>query len=61
MTRLAETAERIPPLQDSIRRIWALERERAQLYYQALLMEYDTTGTTTGTMPPVMTNGNGNY
>jgi chromosome segregation ATPase len=66
VAKLGELAERFPPLQDSIRRIWALERERAQLYrerYQALLMEYDTTGTSTGTMPPVNTNngGNGSY
>ncbi len=34
-----------PPLQDSITRLWSLERERAQLYrerYQALLLAYDT-------------------
>lgn len=35
-----------PPLQDSISRMWNLERERAQLYrdrYQTMLLEFDTT------------------
>lgn len=44
--QLAEIEALFPPLQDSIARLWSLERERAQLYrerYQALLMEYDTT------------------
>nr|MCU0512026.1 hypothetical protein [Anaerolineae bacterium] len=67
VARLAELTERLPPIQDSLRRIWALERERAQLYrerYQALLMEFDTTGTGTTTLPAVNVgggNGNGAY
>jgi chromosome segregation ATPase len=38
-------AETIQPLQDSLARLWNLERDRAQLYrerYQSLLHEYDT-------------------
>lgn len=37
----------IPPLQDHIRRLWSLERERAALYrerYQSLLLEFDPAG-----------------
>lgn len=63
--RLEETNSRIKPVQESLERIWKLERDRAQLYrerYQALLHEYDTPGTTetptpsptaTSTMPAV--------
>lgn len=42
---IGEIEELFPPLQDSINRMWNLERERAQLYrerYQAMLMEFDT-------------------
>jgi uncharacterized coiled-coil protein SlyX len=42
--RMTEIEDSISPLTDSIGRLWALERERAQLYrdkYQALLNEYD--------------------
>ncbi len=49
--RFEEMTGPIPPLQDSVRRLWAMERERAQMYrdrYQALLLEYDT-GTASGT------------
>jgi chromosome segregation ATPase len=38
----------IEPLADSIKRLWNLERDRAQMYrerYQALLLEYDVNGT----------------
>jgi chromosome segregation ATPase len=41
---LEEIGSIFQPLQDSIERLWKLERERAQLYresYQALLHEYD--------------------
>ena len=67
--RIAEIEAFFPPLQDSLHRLWNLERQRAQMYrerYQALLLEYDTaaapalaptsvgTGTRiTGTMPAV--------
>lgn len=64
--QIGEIEELFPPLQDSLSRLWSLERERAQLYrerYQALLMEYDTSSstatppkngaTTTNTMPAV--------
>jgi len=43
--RIAEVEQKLEPLDDSISRLWALERERAQLYrerYQALLLEYDS-------------------
>jgi chromosome segregation ATPase len=67
--RIAEIEAFFPPLQDSLHRLWNLERQRAQMYrerYQALLLEYDTvtapsltpassvTGTrSTSTMPAV--------
>ncbi|MDK3161662.1 hypothetical protein FBR02_03230 [Anaerolineae bacterium CFX9] len=43
--RMVAVEETLPPLQDSLARIWNLERERAQLYrerYQSLLLAYDT-------------------
>lgn len=65
LKRLAEIETALPALADSLKRLWSLERDRAQLYrerYQALLMEYDT-----GSAPAVpgasggITNGlNGN-
>lgn len=45
LKRLAEIESALPSLADSLKRLWNLERDRAQLYrerYQALLMEYDT-------------------
>jgi chromosome segregation ATPase len=56
--RVSEIAAMLPPLHDSLSRIWNLERARAQLYrerYQALLLEYDSV--TTGT-PVATSNGN---
>ena len=56
--QIGEIEALFPPLQDSISRLWNLERERAQLYrerYQALLMEYDTTPS----VPTPPKNGNG--
>lgn len=53
--RINEIEIQIPQALDSLRRLWNLERERARLYrerYQALLLEYDTVGTT-GTTPAV--------
>ncbi len=48
--RIAEIDGLFPPLQDSLNRMWNLERQRAQMYrdrYQALLLEFDTiTGST---------------
>ena len=62
--RISEMEGQFPPLRDAIERLWKLERERARLYrdsYQAMLLEYDTSGTvtnrTTSTMPAVTTNG----
>jgi len=43
--RMQELENQLPPLQDSLTRIWNLERERAQLYrdrYQAMLLAHDT-------------------
>ncbi|HYO87206.1 MAG TPA: hypothetical protein VER79_01090 [Candidatus Limnocylindrales bacterium] len=45
--RIAEIDSLFPPLQDSLTRIWNLERQRAQMYrdrYQALMLEFDTIG-----------------
>lgn len=53
--RLDMLSQNIQPVQDSIERLWKLERERAQLYrerYQSLLHEYDT-------IAPLPANGNG--
>ncbi len=62
--RVHEVESLIPPLRESLHRLWNLERSRAELYrerYQALLMEYDTgdniKATTTGAMPAVRTTG----
>ena len=55
--RMHEVEHMLPPLRESINRLWNLERTRAELYrdrYQAMLMEYDTgdniKATTTGTL-----------
>lgn len=43
--RLQEFADMFPPLQDSISRLWNLQRDLSQLYrerYQTLLIEHDT-------------------
>jgi chromosome segregation ATPase len=61
VARMAELEAMFPPLQDSINRLWNLERERAQLYrerYQSLLLEYDTVGGTASTNAAPK-NGNG--
>lgn len=58
--RLTDLAASLQPLQDSLTRLWNLERDRAQLYrerYQALLLEYDT-GSRLPTQP-VAENGGG--
>lgn len=55
-----EFAAAIEPLNNSIQRLWSLERKRAELYrerYQALLLEYDTKG---APLPASNGNGNGN-
>jgi chromosome segregation ATPase len=57
--QMSEIEAFFPPLQDSLARLWNLERERAQLYrerYQALLMEYDTSPS----VPSAPKNGNNN-
>jgi len=65
VNKMTEIEAMFPPMQDSLGRIWALERERAQLYrdrYQSMLLEFDTgSKTTTVKLPAVpSTNGNGN-
>lgn len=57
--KLDEIQQLFAPLQDSLTRLWNLERERAQLYrerYQALLLTYDTAGAAK-TTPPNGSNG----
>jgi chromosome segregation ATPase len=42
---LADIRQKFPPIQDSLERIWKMQREQARLFrenYQALLLEYDT-------------------
>lgn len=59
--RLSELAAMFPPIQDSLTRLWNLERARAQLYrdsYQALLLEYDTGTNLTSPVPQLVNNGN---
>ena len=62
--RITEVEQKLEPLGDSISRLWALERERAQLYrerYQALLLEYDSAASVTPqrTAPQEANNGTG--
>lgn len=65
VARIEELEGEIPPIEDSLKRIWGLERERAQLYrerYQSLLLEYDKTGaesslTATSTTEAAVVNG----
>lgn len=59
--RLSELAALFPPIQDSLTRLWNLERARAQLYrdsYQALLLEYDTGTNLSSPVSHLMSNGN---
>ncbi|NDJ62348.1 MAG: hypothetical protein GYB67_14570 [Chloroflexi bacterium] len=62
---VTEIEKRFPPLEDGLKRLWGLERERAQLYrerYQALLLEFDKgEGNTSApaTAGAGSTNGNG--
>jgi chromosome segregation ATPase len=65
--RLDDLNDTFSPLQESLERLWKLERERARLYqerYQALLLEFDQPGggsgpsiTSTGTVPAVPSDG----
>lgn len=68
--RLENTENIIPPVRESVDRLWQLERARADLYrdrYQSLLHEYDTTSKTSEpvaestSLPNTngLTNGNG--
>lgn len=70
VSRMEALEANIPPIEDSLKRMWSLERERAQLYrerYQSLLLEYDKVGTeaavrntsTSETVAVSGTNGNG--
>lgn len=59
--RLSELVAMFPPIQDSLTRLWNMERARAQLYrerYQALLLEYDTGTNLTPPIPATVSNGN---
>jgi chromosome segregation ATPase len=59
--RLTELAAMFPPVQDSLTRLWNMERARAQLYrerYQALLLEYDTGTNLTSPVAVSASNGN---
>ena len=70
VSKMTELEAMFPPLQDSLGRIWGLERERAQLYrdrYQSMLLEFDTGSKASTIKLPVVpspngntTNGNGN-
>lgn len=56
VVRLTDLTEQIPPLRESLDRVWKLERARFALYreqYQALLDEFDTQSL------PRLTKGNG--
>jgi len=68
--RLDSVEAAVPPIRESVERVWQLERARADLYrdrYQALIHEFDTTGTTSETAVDVsntantggLANGNG--
>ncbi|MBA3872285.1 MAG: hypothetical protein H0X30_24345 [Anaerolineae bacterium] len=62
VAKMTEIEAQFPPLQDSLGRIWNLERERAQLYrerYQSMLLEFDTSKIPTVKLPAVPAN-NGN-
>ncbi len=68
LQRVYEIESLIPPLHESISRLWNLERARAELYrerYQALLIEYDTgdniKATKTSTMPAARVTATGTY
>lgn len=55
--RIAEMQQLFAPIQDSLDRLWRMERERAKLYretYQALLLNFDT-----GSSSSVSAAGNG--
>jgi hypothetical protein len=65
---MTEVEAMLPPLRESLQRIWQLERARAELYrerYQSLLHEFDTSSTmsasTTGTIPAVRNSTTGTY
>lgn len=54
--RMSELEALFPPLNDSLNRLWNLERDRAQLYrerYQMLLLEYDTGASASALPTPV--------
>ncbi len=64
IARLDEVENLIPPVRESIERLWRLERARADLYrerYQSLLHEFDVTGTPTEAIaePTSLPNPNG--
>ncbi len=63
VSKMTEIESMFPPLQDSLGRIWSLERERAQLYrerYQSLLLEFDTGSKASTIKLPAVPANNGN-
>jgi len=51
VSRIEGLEKQIPPINDNLKRLWGLERERAQLYrerYQSLLLAYDIAGAEDG-------------
>lgn len=60
--RIAEMQQLFAPIQDSLDRLWRMERERAKLYretYQSLLLNFDTGGSL-GSAAPATGNGTAN-
>ena len=58
---IGDLREQLPPIHDSLERLWKMERDRARLYregYQALLIEHDITTSPT-ILPPVPQHTNG--
>jgi len=63
VAKMTEIEAMFPPMQDSLGRIWALERERAQLYrdrYQSMLLEFDTGSKASTVKLPAVPSSNGN-
>ncbi|MCZ7542657.1 MAG: hypothetical protein M5R40_03545 [Anaerolineae bacterium] len=61
MSELRQLGDRFPPIEESLRRLWALERERTRVYserFQELLNEYDQPdGQKTRPAPPASPSG----
>ena len=60
--RIAEMQQLFAPIQDSLDRLWRMERERAKLYretYQSRMLNFDTGGSL-GSAAPATGNGTAN-